>query len=315
MYGCGQVETSLIRELAPQLGIEPAITASALSEDTVELAAGNYCISIDHKTQITRPILSKLAQLGVRYLSTRSAGQNHIDIKFAKSIGITVGNVTYSPGSVADYTIMLILMTLRHAKPTMLRAHKHNFTLNAVPGKELRDVTVGVIGTGRIGTAVIDRLHGFGCRVIAYDHRSKTSAEYVSFDELLGRSDIVTLHTPLTTDTLHLLDQNRIAKMKHGAFVINTGRGALIDTAALVNALQSGRLGGAALDVIEGEEELFYANLQNRPIKNELLRSLQELQNVIITPHVAYYTEHALRDMIEHSIANCLKFEKENKND
>lgn len=312
MYGCGQSEAKLVRKLAPRLGITPTITSSALAEDTVELASGNRCISIDHKTYITNSVLRTLAQLGVKYISTRSAGQNHIDVDFAKSIGIVVGNVTYSPDSIADYTLMLILMALRNAKSTITRAHRHDFTLSTPPGKELRDMTVGVIGTGRIGAAVINRLRGFGCHVVAYDHHPKALMEYVSLDELLSRSDIVTLHTPLTASTHHLLDQDRIARMRPDAFIINTGRGALIDTEALLAALQNHQLGGAVLDVIEDEEDLFYIDHQHTPITNDLLRRLQELPNVIITPHVAYYTEHALHDMVEHSLANCLKFEKEN---
>ena len=140
------------------------------------------------------------------------------------------------------------------------RADVHDYRLNDVRGKELRDLTVGVIGTGRIGAAVMDRLRGFGCRILAYDTRPKASADYVSLGELLEQSDIVTLHTPLTAETHHLLDRHRIERMKHGAVIVNTGRGALVDTEALVSALESGRLGGAALDVLEGEEGIFYAD-------------------------------------------------------
>jgi D-specific alpha-keto acid dehydrogenase len=170
-----------------------------------------------------------------------------------------------------------------------------------------------VIGTGRIGAAVIDRLHGFGCRVLAHDRYPKAAADYVPLAELLRRSDIVTLHTPLTADTHHLLDRARIQQMKHGACVINTGRGSLLDTAALVQALESGRLGGAALDVLEGEEGIFYADFTGKAVESPLLLRLQELPNVIVSPHTAYYTDHALSDMVEHTIANCLKFAGENR--
>lgn len=310
IYGCEQDEAVLFREMAPRFGVMPTITAAPVSEANIELASEKQCISVSHKTQITNSILHALSQVGVAYISTRSTGYNHIDVDFAQSVGISVENVVYSPDSVADYTLMLMLMAVRNVKSTISRADIHDFRLNDVRGKELRDMTIGVIGTGRIGAAVMDRLRGFGCHVLAYDHCPKTSANYVPLDELLQRSDIVTLHTPLNADTNHLLNRRRIEQMKRGAFIINTGRGSLLDTEALIPALGSGRLGGAALDVLEGEEGIFYADYRNKPIENKLLLRLQKLPNVLITPHTAYYTDHALRDTVENTIINCLKFER-----
>jgi D-specific alpha-keto acid dehydrogenase len=309
IYGCGQDEAVLFREMAPRFGAVPTITEAAVSEANIELASGNRCVSIGHKAHIAHSALLALSQAGVAYISTRSIGYNHIDVKYAKSVGITVENVAYSPDSVADYTLMLMLMAVRNAKSTIRRTDVHDYRLNDVRGKELRDLTIGVIGTGRIGAAVMDRLRGFGCRIVAYDNRPTTSADYVSLDELLQQSDIVTLHTPLTTETHHLLDRERIAQMKPGAFVINTGRGSLLDTEALIAALESERLGGAALDVIEGEEGIFYADFRNKPIESKQLLRLQELPNVLISPHTAYYTDHALSDTVKNSIINCRKFE------
>ncbi len=296
-------------ELAPRFGVLPTITEAAVSEANIELASGNRCISVGHKTQVTNSTLLALSQAGVTYISTRSIGFNHIDVEYAESVGIAVENVTYSPDSVADYTLMLMLMAVRHAKSMVRRADAHDYRLNDVRGRELRDLTIGVIGTGRIGTAVMDRLRGFGCRLLAYDIHPKTAADYVPLDELLRLSDLVTLHTPLTSETRHLLDRRRIEQMKHGAFVINTGRGALLDTEALIPALTCGRLGGAALDVLEGEEGIFYADCRNKPVKSGMLLRLQELPNVLISPHTAYYTDHALSDTVENSIVNCLTFE------
>jgi D-specific alpha-keto acid dehydrogenase len=309
VYGCGPDEAALFRQLAPRFGVMPTITEAAVSEANVELASGNRCISVGHKTQVTNSTLLALSQAGVAYVSTRSIGYNHIDVTHAESVGICVENVAYSPDSVADYTLMLMLMAVRNAKSVIRRADIHDYRLDDVRGKELRDLTVGVVGTGRIGAAVMDRLRGFGCQVLAYDNRPKTAADYVSLDELLRRSDIVTLHTPLNADTHHLLDRRRIEQMKHGAFIVNTGRGALLDTEALVSALESGGLGGAALDVLEGEEGIFYADRRNKPIESKALLRLQELPNVIISPHIAYYTDHALCDAVENSIVNCLKFD------
>jgi D-specific alpha-keto acid dehydrogenase len=244
------------------------------------------------------------------YLSTRSAGYDHIDLEFAERVGMSVENVAYSPDSVADYTLMLMIMALRNVKSTIHRAHDNDFRLNDAPGKELRDMTIGVVGTGRIGAAVIDRLWGFGCHILAFDRCPGSSVEYVPLDALLQHSDVVTLHMPLTADTYHLLDSRRVEQMRHGAFIINTGRGGLLDTEALVPALESGHLGGVALDVLEGEEGVFYVDHRGRSIESPLLLRLQQLPNVLITPHTAYYTEHALRDTVENTIINCLDFER-----
>jgi D-specific alpha-keto acid dehydrogenase len=210
---------------------------------------------------------------------------------------------------VADFTVMLMLMLVRHAVPIVARADIHDYRLHDRRGRELRDLTVGVIGAGRIGSAVIDRLRPFGCRVLVSDPHPNISADHVSIDDLLRRSDLVTLHTPLNPGTHHLLGHERIVHMKRGAFIVNTGRGSLVDTEALVRALERGRLGGAALDVLEGEEGWCYADRRDRPIECEWLLRLHELPNVLITPHTAYYTDGALREMVENSISNCLKFE------
>jgi D-specific alpha-keto acid dehydrogenase len=311
VYGCAQDEAVLFREMAPRFGITPSITAAPASEANTEMALGNHCVSVDHKTRITNCTLLSLSQAGVAYISTRSIGCNHIDVAYAESVGITVGNVAYSPDSVADYTLMLMLMSVRDAKSTIGRTATHDYRLHSVRGKELRDLTVGVIGTGRIGTAVIERLRGFGCRILAYDTRPRTAAHNVPLDELLQQSDVVTLHTPLNADTHHLLDHRRIELMKRGAIIINTGRGSLLDSQALISALESGGLGGAALDVLEGEDGIFYADHRNRPIQNKQLLRLQRMPNVLISPHTAYYTDHALSDTVQNTLANCLTFEKE----
>jgi D-specific alpha-keto acid dehydrogenase len=307
IYGCGQDEAVLFREIAPSIGVMPTITEAPVSEANIELALGNRCISVGHKTQITNSALLALSQADVTYISTRSIGYNHIDVKYAESVGISVENVAYSPDSVADYTLMLMLMAVRNAKSIIRRADIHDYRLNDVRGRELRDLTIGVIGTGRIGAAVMDRLRGFGCRILACDRRPKTAADYVPLGELLELSDIVTLHAPLNAGTRHLLNRQRIEQMKHGAFIINTGRGSLLDTEALITALQSGRLGGAALDVLEGEEGIFYADCRSKPIESKPLLRLQGLPNVLISPHTAYYTDHALSRAISRSLTGVMR--------
>ena len=309
IYGCGQDEAALFRELAPRRGVTPTITGAAVSDANVQLARGNRCVSVGHKTPVTGSTLVALSQAGVQYVSTRSAGFDHIDVERAESLGITVGTIAYSPDSVADYTVMLMLMAVRGMKSLLRRADRYDYRLSPVRGKELRDLTIGVVGTGRIGVAVLDRLRGFGCAVLAFDNRPRDSADHVPLDELLRVSDVVTLHTPLNAGTHHLLDRDRIGSMKTGAIVVNTGRGPLVDTKALVEALDSGRLGGAALDVLEGEEGIFYTDCGSRELDDGPLPRLQEMPNVIVSPHTAYYTDHALSDVVENTLINCLSFE------
>jgi D-specific alpha-keto acid dehydrogenase len=289
IYGCERDEAALFREMAPRLGVIPTITEAAVSVDNIDLARGNGCISVGHKTRIADPTLLALSQAGVTHISTRSIGYNHLNLSYAESVGISVQNVVYSPDSVADFTLMLILMAVRNAKSMIRRVDARDYRLEAVRGKELRDLAIGVIGVGRIGAAVIDRLQGFGCRVVAYDPRPGAATDAAPLVELLRQSDVVTLHTPLDAGTHHLLDGPRIAQMKQGSYVVNTGRG--------------------ALDVLEGEEGIFYRDCRRQAVRSELLLRLQAMPNVVISPHTAYYTDHALRDTVENSILNCLEFE------
>jgi D-specific alpha-keto acid dehydrogenase len=315
VYGCEQDEADLFHELCPRFGVVPTITSDAVSEAGVISVRGNRCVSVGHKSEISASMLRALKDTGVEYVTTRSIGLNHIDLHAAAQLGITVENAAYAPDGVADYTLMLILMAIRNAKETVSSANQGDFRLRSVRGKELRDLTVGVVGVGNIGRAVIRRLHGFGCRVLASNHRChESAAEFVPLDELLLESDVVTLHLPLNTETHHVIGRDEIETMKQGAFLINTGRGSLVDTNALIVALEDGKLGGAALDVLEGEEGLFYFDCTNRPIDNRLLPALQRLPNVIITPHTAYYTRRALYDTVEQTLIKCRNFERSRAN-
>jgi len=317
VYGCEHDEAILFERLSPRFGVVPTMTSSAVSEAGALSLPGNRCISVGHKSEVSRRELRALKDAGVEYISTRSIGFDHIDLRAADNLGITVENVVYAPDGVADYTLMLILMAIRSATQIVDAAEKHDFRLSSSRGKDLRDMTVGVLGAGNIGSAVIRRLEGFGCRVLASSNRPTDvgSAELVSFDELLRESDVVSLHLPLNADTHHVIGRRQIAMMKQGAFVINTGRGGLVDTNALITALENGRLGGAALDVLEGEEGIFYSDCRSRPIDNQLLLRLQQLPNAIVTPHTAYYTERALYDVVEGTLMNCLRYERSRRHD
>jgi D-specific alpha-keto acid dehydrogenase len=317
VYGCEQDEAGLFNELSPRFGVMPTITSAAVSEANVISVPGNRCISVGHKSELSGPTLRALKEAGVEYISTRSIGYDHIDLDAAATLRITVENVTYAPDGVADYTLMLILMAIRNAKEVVSSAERHDFRLRAVRGRDLRDMTVGVVGVGHIGEAVVRRLQGFGCRVLAHANRRSSAAvaDLVSLDDLLHESDVVTLHIPLNADTHHLIGREQIEAMKDGAFLVNTGRGPLVDTDALIDALESGKLGGVALDVLEGEDRVFYLDCTTQPVDNHFLLRLQQLPNAIVTPHTAYYTRRALHDTVEKTLANCLTYERTRAND
>lgn len=312
VYACDQDEAELFDELGPRLGVTPTITSAAVSATTVISVPRNRCVSVGHKSEITESTLRALRDAGVEHVSTRSIGFDHIDLDAAARLGITVENVTYAPDGVADYTLMLILMAIRNVKHVVSAVAEHDFRLGSVRGRDLRDMTVGVLGVGNIGAAVVGRLRGFGCRVLACNdsRRAAAAANFVSLDELLRESDVVTLHLPLNPDTYHCIGREQLATMKRGAFLVNTGRGALVDTDALLDVLESGALGGAALDVLEGEEGIFYVDRTTTPVDNEFLLRLQQLPNAIVTPHTAYYTTRTLHDIVEQTLARSLAFER-----
>jgi D-specific alpha-keto acid dehydrogenase len=257
VYGCGPDEAAAFGEVAPRHGVVPTVTEAAVSGANADLALGNRWISVGHKTPVNSPMLLALRRAGVRYISTRSIGYDHIDLNYAEDVGICVGNVAYSPDSVADYTLMLMLMTVRHATSVIRRTDRHDYRLHDVRGKELRDLTVGVVGTGRIGTAVMDRLRGFGCRTLAYDTRPSTAAHPVALDELLERSDFVTLHASLNADTHHILDRSGVDRSQ--AFVQYAGVAVAVAVVAgdLEQCLRDRQRGAQFVGGVGGEPLLF----------------------------------------------------------
>jgi D-specific alpha-keto acid dehydrogenase len=317
VYGCEQDEARLFDELAPRFGVAPTTTSEAVSEACILSVPVNRCISVGHTSTLSKGELRSLRAAGVEYVSTRSIGLDHIDLDAAAELGITVENVAYAPDGVADFTLMLILMAIRNATEVVGAAADPDVRLGTGRGGDLRDMTVGVLGVGRIGRAVIRRLQGFGCRVLACSSGRTTAAaaDFVSFDELLRESDIVTLHLPLTAETYHLIGRREIDSMKRGALLVNTGRGSLLDTDALIAALESGRLGGAALDVLEGEEGRVRLDRTTPRVDDPLLSRLQQLPNAIVTPHIAYRTARTLRETVEATLTNCVIFERNQADD
>ncbi|MBP1736400.1 MAG: alpha-keto acid dehydrogenase [Oscillospiraceae bacterium] len=298
-------------------GCEYDYTAQPPSLDTVSLARGYDAVNII-TTPMDAALLECFHKLGIRYISTRTIGYDHIDINKARELGIKVANIAYSPNSVANYAIMLMLMACRNITHILKRADVQDYTLKGKLGKELSNCTVGVIGTGKIGSTVLKHLHGFGCRLLAYGTHPNQSvtqyAQYAPLEILFQQCDILTLHTPLIPDTFHMINKQSISAMKDGVILINTARGALIDTAALIEGLDQHKIGFAALDVIENERNLYYLNRMNEVIGNHDLAILSSYPNVIVTPHTAFYTEEAVSNMVENSIKSLCDWEQGREN-
>lgn len=280
--------------------------------ENIPLANGCTCASIISDTEITPGILDRMKENGIRFLSTRTIGYEHIDTAYAKKIGIAVGNITYSASSVADYAIMMMLMVLRKAKHIMIRAAGQDYGLTAIRGRELPNMTVGILGTGRIGATVARHLSGFGCRLLAHtlypDDSLRDILTYVTPEQLYRESDILTLHLPSNDETYHVVNADVFAQMKQDAILINTARGQLVDTNALIDALESGKLSGAGLDVVEGDRPIYYRDLKYRTVPHREMAILNAMPNVLMMPHMAFYTDQAVRDMVENGLETCEQF-------
>lgn len=293
-------EKKFFDQFSKEYDCEYAYTTAYPSPENVELARGYDAISAT-PCDLNADMLQRFYDVGVRYIATRSIGFDHIDLNKAKELGMRVSHVSYAPETVADYAIMLMLMCCRKICHILERSKIQDYSLKGKMGKDICDCTIGVIGTGQIGRTVIKHLSTFGCRILAYDlYPSKECegmAEYVSLDELYAQSDIITLHTPATADNYHMLNAETFAKMKDDVIIINTARGTLIDTEALICAVESGKIGHAALDVLEQEDGLYYINRVGDPIENRQMAVLRSFPNVILSPHTAFYTEKVVRDM------------------
>lgn len=314
-YNVRADESMFFKNFAEKYGVELYTLPYSPSLQNAGNTEGYDAVSVV-TSFITKEILEKWKASGIRCVSTRTVGFDHIDIEAANALEIPISTVNYTQASVAEYTVMLIMMVLRKVKTIMTRALVQDFSLTNVRGRELRTCTVGIIGAGRIGEAVIQRLRGFGCKILVHTlHPKEDLASFVSFvsmEELLQESDVISLHAPAMTETEHLIGPKEIEKMKDGVVLINAARGTLIDTQSLIAGLESGKIGAAALDVIENESKIFYKDLKYKVLSNQELAILQSMPNVIITPHTAFYTEEAVSDMVEYSILSC-KYELEGK--
>lgn len=317
VYSCREFdEDEYFRKFSREFGVEIGICRDAPTLENAHLAEGYPCLSVI-TTKIDGALVERFHELGVRMISTRTIGYDHIDIKKAQELGMHVGNATYSPCCVADYTVMLMLMSIRKMKRIMQRAEINDFSLKGIQGRELHNFTVGVIGTGKIGETVIRSLSGFGCRIYAHDLYEKESvkayAQYVPLKEIWEKCDLITLHMPLTEENTHLIDREAIGKMRDGVVIVNTARGGLIDTGALIEGLESGKIGAVGLDVIEDEFGMYYYDRKSDILDKRELYILRGFPNAVVTPHMAFYTDQAISDMVKHSMESCCLEEKGEK--
>jgi D-lactate dehydrogenase len=293
-------------------GHELTFLEPRLSLETAALASGFPAVCAFVNDDLSAPVLRALAEGGLRLVALRSAGFNHVDVGEAQALGVSVVRVpAYSPYAVAEHALALVLSLNRKVHRAYNRVREGNFSIDGLLGFDLHGKTVGVIGTGKIGRIFASIMAGLGCRVLAHDPypTPEDGLTYVSLAELFAGSDIVSLHCPLTPETYHLIDGAAIAQMKRGVMLINTSRGALVDTVAVTQGLKSGHLGYLGLDVYEEEADLFFEDLSDRVIQDDVFTRLLTFPNVIVTSHQAFFTEEAVRNIAETTLANVTAFE------
>ncbi|MDX2352755.1 2-hydroxyacid dehydrogenase [Stutzerimonas xanthomarina] len=286
-----------------------------LTVETAALASGfsGVCVFVNDK--LDREVLQLLHANGTRLIALRSAGFNNVDLPEAERLEMTVVRVpAYSPHAVAEHAVALILSLNRMTFRAYNRVREGNFSLDGLLGFDLYGKTVGVVGTGKIGLIFADIMRGFGCRVLAHDPfpsaDAKASVTYVPLEQLFEEADIISLHCPLTPETHHLIDDAAIAQMKRGVMLVNTGRGRVVDTRAVIDGLKSGKIGRLGLDVYEEEENLFFQDLSQRVISDDQFMRLTTFPNVLITGHQAFFTAEALTNIAETTLANVSAFEQ-----
>ncbi|MDN7140963.1 2-hydroxyacid dehydrogenase [Pseudomonas sp. JQ170] len=295
-------------------GLELHFQPTRLTEDTAALANGHEVVCAFINDDLSAPVLERLAAGGSRLIALRSAGFNHVDLTAAKRLGLAVVRVpAYSPHAVAEHAVALILALNRRLHRAYNRTREGNFALHGLTGFDLHGKTVGVVGTGQIGAAFARIMAGFGCQLLAYDPYPNPEllalgARYLELPDLLRQAQIISLHCPLTEQTRHLINPQSLADLQPGAMLINTGRGALIDTPALIEALKDGQLGYLGLDVYEEEAQLFFEDRSDQPLQDDVLARLLTFPNVIVTAHQAFLTREALAAIAATTLENITRW-------
>lgn len=287
-----------------------------LLPETAPLASGFNAVCAFVNDRLDRAVLEQLARGGTRLIALRSAGFNNVDLDAAGELGMTVVRVpAYSPHAVAEHTVGLMLSLNRNLSRAAARVREGNFSLDGLLGFDMHGKTVGIVGTGKIGTVVATILNGFGCRLLGFDPFPNDACrelgvEYVPLDDLLRESEIITLHLPLTPESRHMINPDTIRDLKPGVMLVNTSRGALLDTAAVIEGLKSGQIGSLGLDVYEEEADLFFEDLSNHVIQDDVFARLLTFSNVLITGHQAFFTREALSAIARTTIDNITSVER-----
>ena len=294
--------------------IELKFFETKLSQDTVGLAKGFDAVIVFVNDVLDEKVIDSLLEYGIKLIALRCAGFNNVNLKYAKGKIPVVRVPAYSPYAVAEHTMALLLTSLRRIHKAYNRTREFNFSLNGFTGFDLHGKTVGVIGTGKIGKIFINICKGFGMNVIAYDvyPDNSTNIKYVTLDELFEKSDIISLHCPLTNDNEHLINKDTISKMKKGVYILNTSRGQLIDAEALLEGIKEKKVGAACLDVYEDENDIFFKDYSGHILQDDILARLISMPNVLITSHQAFLTEEALDNIAKTTVDNIKEFFENN---
>lgn len=281
-----------------------------LNADTAQLAKGAQCVCAFVNDTLDSETIEKLYEYGVKLIAMRCAGYNNVDLDFCKGKIPVVRVPAYSPYSVAEHAIALLLTSIRRIHKAYIRTKDFNFSLNGLTGFDLHGKTVGVVGTGKIGRCFIDICKGFGMKVLCYDKfpANDSGLNYVSLDEIWEKCDVISFHCPLTDETHHILDKEVVGKLKKGVAIINTSRGALIDAEALLEGIKTRKIGAACLDVYEEESDLFFRDVSGHILEDDTLARLISMPNVILTSHQAFLTEEALEGIATTTVNNIITF-------
>ena len=297
--------------LAKEYGFSLHFMEVPCNEETIFMSAGYDAICIFVNDYVNKQMIEKLYEMKVKAILLRSAGYNHVDIKAAEDKIAVLRVPSYSPEAVAEYAAALLLSVNRFTHKAYGRTRDFNMSINGLMGRDLNNKIAGVVGTGKIGQAMIRILEGFGMSILAYDPYpvKGLDVEYVSLEELMKKADVISLHCPLTKETKHIINKKTIAKMKDNVYLINTSRGALIDTEALIEGLLSKKFAGVGLDVYEEEEGVFYEDRSNDIMEDELLARLTTFPNVIITSHMGFFTREAMQSIAIETLENAYALE------
>ncbi|MGX9219265.1 2-hydroxyacid dehydrogenase [Massilia varians] len=316
VFSARRYDKTLLARANQDAGHELRFFEDRLTLASAILAEGCEAVCVFVNDSVDAPVLAALARQGTRLVATRSTGYNQIDVAAAAQLGIEVVRVTdYSPHSVAEFAVGLLLGVNRKIARASARTRDGNFDLEGLMGFDLHGKTIGVIGTGKIGTIFARIMAGFGCTILGHDPTPSRGFEeaggsYVAVDELLARSDAVSLHCPLTEATRYIINAHNLARLKHGSILVNTSRGGLVDTDAAIAALKSGQLGGLAIDVYEQEANLFFQDLSSTIICDDVIQRLVSFPNVIVTGHQAFFTVEAIGQIMQTTIASISAFER-----